>query len=230
MGIYDAELPGYLIHLDLRSLSHMAYKTSEGITVLEGLALIRTAPLGRSSPMFCTQSPEARFPTVRTRETDMAEYILFMHNDVVADDGGAWESYLRTLKRSGVFEGGSEIGEGICVRKAGAPPPITEHLAGYIRVTAATIDQVKWLSVIRTSKRVALQRYASYHGPKKIATKREDLLTRDVALWPTSADLRVARSGSATWGTSDVPLMLSAQPLVIHCGRRDRLRQREAIG
>jgi hypothetical protein len=75
----------------------------------------------------------------------MAEYILFMHNDVVAADQGAWEAYLRTLSQSGVFEGGSEIGEGICVRKAGAPPPITQHLAGYIRVTAATIDHAKSL-------------------------------------------------------------------------------------
>jgi len=75
----------------------------------------------------------------------MAEYILFMHNDVVADDWAPWESYLQTLKRSGVFEGGSEIGEGICVRKAGAPPPITKHLAGYIRVTAANIDHAKSL-------------------------------------------------------------------------------------
>lgn len=75
----------------------------------------------------------------------MAEYILFMHDDVVADDGGAWESYLRTLKQSGVFEGGSEIGEGICVRRVGTPPPITAHLTGYIRVTAATIDQAKSL-------------------------------------------------------------------------------------
>ena len=75
----------------------------------------------------------------------MAEYILFMHNDVVTDDEGAWQSYLRMLKQSGVFEGGSAIGEGICVRKAGAPPTITEHLAGYIRVTAATIDQAKLL-------------------------------------------------------------------------------------
>jgi hypothetical protein len=58
----------------------------------------------------------------------MAEYILFMHNDIVADDQGAWEPYLQTLKQSGVFEGGSEIGDGICVRKAGAAPPITEHL------------------------------------------------------------------------------------------------------
>jgi len=75
----------------------------------------------------------------------MAEYILFMHNDVVTNDGGAWAAYLGTLKQSGMFEGGSEIGEGICVRKAGAPPPITKHLVGYIRVNAATIDQAKSL-------------------------------------------------------------------------------------
>jgi len=76
---------------------------------------------------------------------DMAEYILFMHNDVVAGDRHAWESYLSTLRRGGVFEGGSGIGAGVCVRKAGAPPPITGHLAGYIRVKAATIDHAKSL-------------------------------------------------------------------------------------
>ncbi len=75
----------------------------------------------------------------------MAKYILFMHDDVVVDDGAAWEPYLGTLRERGVFEGGSEIGEGICVRKMGAAPPITEHLVGYIRVTAATIDQAKSL-------------------------------------------------------------------------------------
>jgi len=32
--------------------------------------------------------------------------------------------------------------------------------------------------------------------------------------WPTSADFRVAQSGSASWGTSDPPLMLSTQPFV----------------
>jgi hypothetical protein len=82
----------------------------------------------------------ARIPNNFSWEFDMAEYMLFMHNDVVADDQGAWEPYLQTLKQNGVFEGGSEIGEGVCVRKSGAAPPITEHLGGYIRVTAATID------------------------------------------------------------------------------------------
>jgi hypothetical protein len=49
----------------------------------------------------------------------MAEHILFIHNDVVADDQGAWEPYLQTLKQNGVFEGGSEVGDGMCVRNRG---------------------------------------------------------------------------------------------------------------
>jgi len=75
----------------------------------------------------------------------MAEYILFMHDDAVSDDTSAWDSYLRTLKQTGAFQGGSEIGGGICMRKGAAAPGITKHLIGYIRVDAATIDDVKSL-------------------------------------------------------------------------------------
>jgi hypothetical protein len=52
---------------------------------------------------------------------------------------------LRALKQKGVFEGGSAIGTGICVRKSGSAPAITDHLAGYIRVTADTVEQAKLL-------------------------------------------------------------------------------------
>jgi hypothetical protein len=76
--------------------------------------------------------------------TGMADYILFMHDDAVSDNPSAWDAYLRTLKQNGVFEGGSEIGGGVCMRKgAGAAANITKHLVGYIRVAAATIDEVK---------------------------------------------------------------------------------------
>jgi hypothetical protein len=75
----------------------------------------------------------------------MADYILFMHDDVVVDDQAAWEPYIETLKQSGAFNGGSEIGEGLCVRKAGTAPPITGHLGGYIRLTAPTIEHAKSL-------------------------------------------------------------------------------------
>jgi hypothetical protein len=47
------------------------------------------------------------------------------------------------LQQSGVFEGGSEIGPGICVRKSGETPAITEHLVGYIRLRADSIDHAK---------------------------------------------------------------------------------------
>jgi len=75
----------------------------------------------------------------------MSEYIMFMHNDAGSDDDGAWESYLRGLKERGVFEGGSEIGGGECVRQGKPAPPVTAHLGGYIRVTAASIAEAKSL-------------------------------------------------------------------------------------
>ena len=72
----------------------------------------------------------------------MAEYILFMHDDA-DNDPRAWDTYLRTLRQSGAFEGGSAIGDGICLRKSGPVPAITDHLAGYIRVIADSIDHAK---------------------------------------------------------------------------------------
>jgi hypothetical protein len=74
----------------------------------------------------------------------MKEFILFMHDDVppggVVAGGASWESYLARLRASGAFEGGSSIGEGVCVRKAGvasAPSAVT----GFLRVRAANLDE-----------------------------------------------------------------------------------------
>ena len=75
----------------------------------------------------------------------MPEYILFMHDDIVSGDPDAWASYLGKLKGMGVFEGGSEIGDGSCFRKRGTPPQPTSHLAGYIRVNVPTIDDARLL-------------------------------------------------------------------------------------
>jgi YCII-related domain-containing protein len=74
----------------------------------------------------------------------MTEFIFLMHDDSGAD-AAAWEPYLRKLQRDGVFEGGSAIGDGVCARKAGEPAGLTRHLAGYIRVSAASLDQAKAL-------------------------------------------------------------------------------------
>ncbi len=73
----------------------------------------------------------------------MAEYIFLMHDDARAE--GAWGPYLQRLRAAGRFEGGSAIGDGVCVRKDGGGVPVTAHLAGFIRVTADTLDDARSL-------------------------------------------------------------------------------------
>jgi hypothetical protein len=75
----------------------------------------------------------------------MAEYLFLMHNDATADETNSWENYIRTLKEAGVFEGGSAIGDGVCVRQRGATPPVTAHVVGYIRVNARSIAEAQSL-------------------------------------------------------------------------------------
>jgi len=74
----------------------------------------------------------------------MPDYILFMHDDALGAEQD-WEPYLRKLRLSGCFEGGSAIGRGLCLRKRGTPPEVTAHRTGYIRVTAEGIEQAKSL-------------------------------------------------------------------------------------
>jgi hypothetical protein len=77
-------------------------------------------------------------------ETNVSDYIFLMHNDTAGGDEG-WESYIERLQKRGCFQGGSAIGDGICARKSGKPEPVTTQLAGYIRVTADSLDQAKAL-------------------------------------------------------------------------------------
>ena len=74
----------------------------------------------------------------------MADYIFLMHDDAVADNE-AWEPYIRDLKERGLFQGGSAIGGVLCTCKEGEARPVTAHLAGYIRVSAESIEQAKSL-------------------------------------------------------------------------------------
>ena len=76
----------------------------------------------------------------------MPDYILLMHDDSDADDS-AWAPYLQRLQQGGVCQGGSAIGPGVCLRKSGEPAPVTAHLAGFIRVSAGSLDQAKSLLV-----------------------------------------------------------------------------------
>ncbi|MEI8019378.1 MAG: YciI family protein [Schlesneria sp.] len=78
----------------------------------------------------------------------MNDYIFLMHNDGW-DDGHSrddqWAEYIAKLQQAGVFQGGSAIGDGICLSKAGTPPGITLHLSGFIRVQAESLSQAQEL-------------------------------------------------------------------------------------
>ena len=78
----------------------------------------------------------------------MTEYIFLMHADAIDYvDEDAWGPYLDKLKGGGFLQDGSAIGDGVCARKSGAPASVTEHLTGYVRVNADSLDQAKSLLI-----------------------------------------------------------------------------------
>jgi len=78
----------------------------------------------------------------------MADYLFLMHGDSATDeDHAAWGPYLAKLRAAGIFEGGSSIGGGACVRKQGAPAPLAAQLTGFLRITADDLaDAQRWLA------------------------------------------------------------------------------------
>jgi hypothetical protein len=78
----------------------------------------------------------------------MNDYLLLMHNDAPrseGDRGAQWSAYFAKLRQAKAFEGGSTIGDGVCVSKSGSALGITRHLSGYIRVTAESLDAARAL-------------------------------------------------------------------------------------
>jgi len=78
----------------------------------------------------------------------MNDYILFMHDDVPDGDhrpDGDWSSYFAKLREAGAFQGGSAIGDGVCVSKARKGGALTRHISGYIRIRAASLDAAREL-------------------------------------------------------------------------------------
>jgi hypothetical protein len=78
----------------------------------------------------------------------MNDYIFLMHNDVKdakPDRGDEWAAYLARLREVGAFQGGSAIGDGVCISKAGTPPDITSQLSGFIRVQAESLNRAREL-------------------------------------------------------------------------------------
>jgi len=75
----------------------------------------------------------------------MVDYLFLMHGDAPAEPTASWPEYLSRLRASGRFSGGSSIGDGVCVRKSGTPPPIAAQLTGYLRVQAVDLDDARRL-------------------------------------------------------------------------------------
>ena len=76
----------------------------------------------------------------------MTEFIMLMHDDAAGDaTPDMWDSYLSFLRVRGAFDGGSAIGAGQTFRKQGTPHPVSEHLTGYIRVTAQSLEAAEEL-------------------------------------------------------------------------------------
>ncbi len=76
----------------------------------------------------------------------MPDFLLLMHDDTAGPEtGAAWEAYLATLRQAGAFLGGSSIGEGTTLRRAGAAAPVSARLSGFIRIRAASIEAARGL-------------------------------------------------------------------------------------
>ena len=73
----------------------------------------------------------------------MPDYLFLMHDDSV--DDGEWGPYLDKLQRAGKLRSASAVGPGICVRKTGRSPKVTEHIVGVIRVEAAGLGEARKL-------------------------------------------------------------------------------------
>lgn len=74
------------------------------------------------------------------------EFMLLMHSDAErAGTPDEWTRYFAALREAGRFQGGSAIGEGECLRKAGSPGPLHSSFGGYIRVTARDLEDAKSL-------------------------------------------------------------------------------------
>lgn len=77
----------------------------------------------------------------------MKDYIILMHNDssnsAIANDEKGWGNYFKLLQKSGLFEGGSEIGKGVAIRKSGKVGSSSDHLSGFIRIRANHLEHAK---------------------------------------------------------------------------------------
>lgn len=75
----------------------------------------------------------------------MPDFIFLHHDDASGDGGLDWDPYLSRLREAGVFQGGSRIGQGHCVKKSGIAPEPISHISGYVRITAKDLEEARTL-------------------------------------------------------------------------------------
>jgi hypothetical protein len=81
-----------------------------------------------------------------TRGIRVNDYIFLMHQlPGLANQREDWGSYFAQLRSTGQFAGGSAIGNGVRVSKSGVAGVVDAHLAGYIRVTANSLQDAQAL-------------------------------------------------------------------------------------
>ncbi len=74
----------------------------------------------------------------------MANFILLMHGDYdLAPESEIWQPYLNKLSSVGALRGGSAIGGGLCVRRAGSIPNLSKHLVGYVKIEARDLNHAR---------------------------------------------------------------------------------------
>ena len=78
----------------------------------------------------------------------MNDYLFLMHEPPRAATGSGpdWQPYLTWLRGTGQFDGGSSMGGGVCVSRAGEAPAVAP-LVGYLRVRAGSLDDARKLLV-----------------------------------------------------------------------------------
>lgn len=79
----------------------------------------------------------------------MKQFLLLMHRDFVnkkvAEDPAGWGDYLKKLRGTGQFEGGSELANGEVFRKDGAPAAMTSSVDGFIQIRAESLNDLRAL-------------------------------------------------------------------------------------
>lgn len=74
----------------------------------------------------------------------MTQYLLLVHGDTDrTEDLDQWGPYLRRLRASGRFDGGSSIGDGRSFSMSGQPVAVSGTLVGYLVVRAESLDDAR---------------------------------------------------------------------------------------